>query len=210
MTASEVASRSTPEQARARADRIRGNLTAAYVDVTDAWRHRDDLALGYESWDAYCAGEFTEGRMVRLDREQRREIVAAMRSEGLSTRAIGSALGICDATVRRDTPGASPDAPGSVVGLDGKTYAPRQEPVPAITAWVESDQTLKDTGYAVAVMKAVEKAGHLCLLDPERTAQVIDQSDVQVLEMHAAAVARFVERVQRARAGLRVISGGMA
>jgi IS30 family transposase len=72
---------------------------------------------------------FADARMVRLEREQRREIVAEMRSAGMSTRAIGSALGVGNKTVARDIEEAdvSDDTPepAKVVGLDGKTYPHR-------------------------------------------------------------------------------------
>jgi len=88
--------------ARSLTDEIRETLTVAYDKLVEAWRGRADLALGYDSWDAYCASEFTEARMLRPTHEQRREIVSQMRSEGMSTRAIGSALGADHSTVVRD------------------------------------------------------------------------------------------------------------
>lgn len=65
--------------------------------------------------------------MLRPTMEQRREIVAAMRAEGMSTRAIGSALGTSERTVRNDLrySGAQDYAPTPTTGMDGKTYTPR-------------------------------------------------------------------------------------
>jgi len=117
--------------ARSLTDEIRETLTVAYDKLVDAWRGRADLALGYESWDAYCAAEFTEARMLRPTHEQRLEIVATMRSEGMSTRAIASALGVGHKTVARDIKSSpvSDDTPAPVTGIDGKTYTqPESEP----------------------------------------------------------------------------------
>lgn len=92
----------TATQARELTDRIRQTLTVAHDLIATAYKGRAWVALGYASWDAYCSGEFAEARMVRLDREQRREIVADLRREGMSTPAIGAALGVSDETARRD------------------------------------------------------------------------------------------------------------
>lgn len=117
--------------ARTLTDRIRGGLSVAYDGLVQAWEGRADLALGYESWDAYCAGEFTEGRMVRLDREQRREIVSSMRAAGMSTRAIGAGLGVPQSTVDRDVRSTDPNGsvePASVTSLDGRTRPATRPP----------------------------------------------------------------------------------
>lgn len=110
----------TVATAQARRDRIKAGLATLWDDIKAAWRHRDWIALGYESWDAMCAGEYRMG--LSLPRDERPEIVADLRAEGMSTRAIAAATGISDITVRRDLTGASNVAP--VVGMDGKTYQP--------------------------------------------------------------------------------------
>jgi hypothetical protein len=57
-----------------------------------------------------------------LEPSQRREIVAGLRQQGHSLRAIGGALGVDDKTVRNDLATADPSAvPDRIVGLDGKS-----------------------------------------------------------------------------------------
>jgi hypothetical protein len=131
----------TAAEARALTDRIRGTLTIAHDLIASAYTGRAWVALGYESWDAYCAGEFTEARMVRLEREQRREIVASMRSAGMSTRAIASGIGVDQKTVVNDLrSGEESSSPEQghrvdVIGQDGKTYTPPpSRPTPAPSA----------------------------------------------------------------------------
>lgn len=71
----------------------------------------------------------------QLDPQQRREVVAALRGQGHSFRAIGKALGIGKSQAERDASGV-PDGtpqPDQVTGRDGKSYpakrkAPRYEP----------------------------------------------------------------------------------
>lgn len=109
--------------ARARIDRIAAHVAASRQDIIDAHANRDWLALGYGSWSELCEAEF-RGAMLTLPRGERQEVVAELTDAGMSTRAIGAALGVGDATVRRDQAGASngAPAPAPVTGLDGKTY----------------------------------------------------------------------------------------
>lgn len=122
MSAVEVGQPLTAEQARVLTDEIKGALYVAWDSLINAWQGRADQALGYDCWDAYCATEFAKGRMVRLAREQRQEIVATMRSAGMSTRAISAGLGVSQRTAARDVPTEpddSDDVP-TVTSLDGR------------------------------------------------------------------------------------------
>lgn len=109
------------DAARDLTDRIKTTLTRAWDLVTEAWQTRAWVALGYPSWDAYVAEEFA-GTRLALPRAERPGVVASMRQASMSNRAIASATGLSEATVRR-TAGASDDAPARVTGTDGKAYA---------------------------------------------------------------------------------------
>lgn len=126
---------STRDEAVARAERIRTgieSMASLQEDIAAAYHRRDWTTLGYGTWDAYVSGEFGEQRL-KLSRQQRQEIVASLRGEGLSTRAIGTALGVGQQTVVRDLAADSHEsaAPATVTGVDGKTYASRPTPSPA-------------------------------------------------------------------------------
>ena len=95
--------------ARARIDRIAAHVAASRQDIIDAHRERDWLALGYATWDELCEAEF-RGAMIGLPRGERREAVAEMTDAGMSTRAIGAALGVSEGTIRNDR-GAQDYAP---------------------------------------------------------------------------------------------------
>jgi len=112
--------------ARQRVDRIKTLVGAARADIIESYRQRDWITLGYESWDALCAAEF--GTVLRLSIEDRQQAAAELHDAGMSTRAIGSALGISDTTVVRALSGASNEATDTVTGLDGKSY-PAKRPV---------------------------------------------------------------------------------
>lgn len=117
------------DAARTLTDKIRQTLQTGHSLIAEAWRGGAWAALGYPTWDAYCAGEFAEARMVRLARDQRQEIVQQMHAEGMSSRAIASGLGVDQKTVVNDvkakTAGEESSSPAPVKGLDGKTYKPK-------------------------------------------------------------------------------------
>lgn len=125
----------TEQQARALTDRIKVAVEGTWLLIQEAYTTRAWHALGYESWDAYCAAEFRTAHLG-LPREERQEVVASLRDSGLSTRAIGAATGVSHTQIRKDLRGAGgnlsredagQDAagfpPGSVIGIDGKSYA---------------------------------------------------------------------------------------
>lgn len=120
----------TPFEARHLTDEIRQTLTLGHDLLIRAYTGQAWRPLGYESWDAYCAQEFYEARMVRLDREQRREIVAEMRQAGMSTPAIGAALGVSDETARRDIHAVSTsvEMPTRITMTDGRERASTTTP----------------------------------------------------------------------------------
>ncbi len=124
---------STVGTAEARAQRIRlgiVNYTQLLKDIADAYAQRDWATLGYQTWDAYVTAEFGEQRL-QLDRARRERAVSELRSAGLSTRAISSALGVPQTTVRRDLDSGEPNgSPAEVGGADGKQY-PATQPKPA-------------------------------------------------------------------------------
>jgi hypothetical protein len=122
----EIVQASTAEEARVRAERIRSGMRVLAEwqnDVIAAYAARDWTALGYETWDAYLDGEYGEHR-VRLPRDQRREMVAGMAQAGMSSRAIGAAVGSSYATVQRDMEATdtnvSVEEPRTILSLDGR------------------------------------------------------------------------------------------
>lgn len=121
--------------------------------VADAKAGNAHEALGYPSWTAYLVAAVERG-VHRADvispmtPEQRRELVATLTQEGMSTRAIAAVVGVNHSTVVRDRQvvhdappdeaipvedppeqlphawDSSPEAPvRQVVGLDGRSYA---------------------------------------------------------------------------------------
>jgi hypothetical protein len=124
------------ERARRLTDQIKVTVEGAWQLITEAYESRAWAALGYSSWDDYCTREFGTARL-KLPREERQEVVASLREQGMSTRAIAAATGVHHSTVADDlqpgvgfpTPAVpATSAPRAVTGTDGKTYKPRPNP----------------------------------------------------------------------------------
>lgn len=113
------------DEARRLTDQIKVGIEAVWQLIEQAWQGRVWIALGYSSWDDYCTREFGTSR-IKLPREERHEVVASMRELGMSTRAIASATGTSDGTVRNALKAGAqnyaPADPAPVTGTDGKTY----------------------------------------------------------------------------------------
>jgi hypothetical protein len=119
----------TKQDARALTDRIKVAVEGTWLLIQEAYTSRAWAALGYDTWDSYCAAEFGTARL-RLPREERQEVVASLRESGMSLRAISSATGISPATAMRDAR-VSDETPAVILGTDGGTYAaarPNTEP----------------------------------------------------------------------------------
>lgn len=110
----------TAEEARELTDQIRHHFDAAAPLIASAYQGRIWIALGYGDWQEYLVGEF--GGPLRLGRDERQATVLELRQEGLSTRAIGDALGVSPQTVSNDLarPSNIGQLPETITGLDGK------------------------------------------------------------------------------------------
>ena len=98
------------------------------AEAVRLWSLRAWEVLGHKSW-AECVEE--RGAQLRLPRADRRELVALLADEGMSSRAIAPVVGASQRTVSNDLSEQScSDAPRTVKSLDGvdRTFRPRPEP----------------------------------------------------------------------------------
>lgn len=132
----------TLQAARARAARIRSGMVGyltTLAEIKAAYEERDWDTLGYGSWEAYVDSEFSEAKL-RLSPEHRQKAVAELRLAGMSTRAIGSALGVAKGTVDNDLARLANSGqsvtPERVVSLDGRerpaVMPERPKPAPMV------------------------------------------------------------------------------
>ena len=91
--------------------------------VARAYAGRAWVALGFASWEAYCAHELSGTRLWQAVSD-RQATTLRLRGAGLSERAVAAVLGVGAATVHRDLVAASTASVGAVdrsTGLDGRT-----------------------------------------------------------------------------------------
>ncbi|MEU4592905.1 hypothetical protein [Micromonospora aurantiaca (nom. illeg.)] len=136
MTVDELTVRSTEPAARERAERIRAgihNYLETLAEIALAWERRDWQVLEYADWQAYVDGEFGADRL-KLPTEHRQKAVAELRLAGMSTRAIGTALGVGQSTVRDDLRQLSgtTQLPDKVRGTDGRERPASRPPAAAV------------------------------------------------------------------------------
>ena len=142
MTGLDIIDAEIVEDALSYGDALDGmnGLASAAQDINDRieryaaeavrlWSRRAWEVLGHKSW-AECVEE--RGAQLRLPRADRREMVALLADEGMSSRAIAPVVGAHHDTVARDirSVGNTTDAPRTVKSLDGveRTFQPRPEP----------------------------------------------------------------------------------
>jgi DNA-binding CsgD family transcriptional regulator len=145
----------SPADARALTEKIKVAVDAMMEDVALAYASQAWRILGYSSWDSYCQTEF-RGCRLRGAVAERRTNVVELSNRGLSTRAIGSALGINETTVRVDLTkqsGTEKNAPERVTGSDGKSYPrrPRKADDPERLAKIRKMAVEGQTGDQIAV-----------------------------------------------------------
>lgn len=157
-------------------------------------RIADDLGVKYRV-DVVSVEDDDQARAIattlntdrrQLDAEQRREIVAALREQGHSLRAIAGAVGASLGTVQRDVgaTGVSPDTPG-VVGQDGKRYPARRPTVVAAKNEREAEKAqaaLSDVSLPnvpVLDVKRVERIAREQQAEKRRAAPVTDSTSAE-------------------------------
>lgn len=106
-------------EARDAVDAVRRDVDSLIERLNELWCGRAWIALGYGSWSELCVTEFPNRQLPRADRA---EAVGELRAAGMSTRAIGDALGVSNGTVHGDLAGVQNRTPHSIIGNDGKSY----------------------------------------------------------------------------------------
>jgi hypothetical protein len=131
-----------------RASKIRAGMKT-YIDtlglVHQAWAERDDIKLGYPSWEAYYNTEFSEDRL-KLSPELRDKAIRELRIAGMSQREIAVSTGLSASTVNRHLARVA----GETDILDGEVVSPAKSPlVEAITGAIEdAEERTKTAGLA--------------------------------------------------------------
>lgn len=212
--------------ARARAGRIRDgihNYLTTLGEIAKAWAEGDWRTLGYTDWSAYVDGEFGAERL-RLPAEHRRKAIEELRLAGMSTRAIGSAVGVDHSTVVRDLAASGADAPVErVMSLDGRERPATRppDPVPPVIAEqieqriaeraapepdyskldAELDAEMNDTEtrFRANFSAAMRRAGEIWSFDADRIAEVYAATfDMDIERTFVREMNAFCDRVLEA------------
>ncbi|AZI57177.1 hypothetical protein EH165_02405 [Nakamurella antarctica] len=122
--------------------RIQQGMDHVQALVVEGFTGRIWIALGLGTWDAWADKFFGNRPMLAFSREERPALVSTLSQAGLSTRAIGAAIGTDQRTVRRDldstaanaavdTTGHGVEARDKIAGTNGKDYnRPTPKPKP--------------------------------------------------------------------------------
>lgn len=175
-------------------------VSTAWADlaerISDAYQRRADLALGYDSWAEYAEAELRPSHELAAD--IRRELVALLGAQGMSTRAIAPTVGVAQMTVVRD----SAQVKHSV--SPGQKLA---ESIEAINAIIHQDDDLIDaeTGEVLSVTRQQPPAS-VTGLDGKTYTRPSPQAPTKpkrrplpdVAHDAAVALTDAVERVERA------------
>lgn len=106
--------------AEALISRIKESMETTGELITQAFREAIWLTLGYDSWDSLCSKEFCD---LKMTRENRRALVPLLAKDGMSARAIASALQVGKSTISSDLDEAG-ITDRLTIGKDGKTRRP--------------------------------------------------------------------------------------
>jgi len=89
--------------------------------LAEIHQHRQWEDLGYASFEEAC-DDYLGGWRLAFPPTERREVVADLTGQGMSTRAIASTLGVSKSTVADDQKAGVQSRTPEVRGNDGKTY----------------------------------------------------------------------------------------
>lgn len=106
--------------------------------IHEAQQGKAHEALGYRSWTEYVSQVFSDTPLMRLSRDERKELVGELASQGMSTRAIAPVVGTNYSTVSRDLKESvanATDQPRMVQSNDGITRT--FQPSPPGSYWEE-------------------------------------------------------------------------
>lgn len=116
--------RLTKQQARRLTDSIKRDLESLWVKIVEAWLGDAHIALGYESWQAYCSTEFNTD-YLKIPAHERMQAIAMLREHGMSVDAMEAAGVGSNSTIKRHLKVLNQEGsinPTEIKGTDGKTY----------------------------------------------------------------------------------------
>jgi ParB family chromosome partitioning protein len=146
-----------------------------------------------------AAGTGYSSESIRKVREVKRAAEAPETPEPVRAVAV-AALAEMDSTGRVD------GAYRRTKDAEAVQAAPR--PDPAVTAYLDGDQGMKDIAYVRAFLRDLKSSLNVVSYDVERLADLCEPSEADLLAGHIKSLVKFGERFERRRNGFRLIAGG--
>lgn len=182
-----VSTQLTRDEARTLTDDIRSRVVDLLPRIKEAYEGRADRALGYPSWHEYCTAELEGLRVPLADRPA---MVAELRQTGMSTRAIGAALGVDPKTVRNDLGSTGEKSPVETVkSLDGRER-PAIQPLRPTSVGQSPTQMPARQEVADAILSVVDES-IVSPIGEETDTDGDARRDAELDEMMAGTVQRF-------------------
>jgi hypothetical protein len=196
------------DEAEERIARIGAAVETIWPDLIALYQGRAWVSLGLPSWQALCDERMRFRPQLAI--EERRPIVREMTGAGMSTRAIGTALGVDPMTVIHDRKATRVESSTpEIAGLDGKTYT-RPAPIDAAEAFLQSDGTIRAANLRKGFAQWAASIHRVHLFDPTEIA-ALDPELGDGIEFSVKRLNEWWTEYQTARRqGLRVIEGGNA
>lgn len=182
----EVWARRITERIRYSAIGVRDGLEKLQTLMAEAQEGNAHELLGYASWTAYISEVMGE-EPLRLARDERRDLVAWLSGQGMSTRAIAPIVGVDQKTVSNDLrreENSSPE-PRPVADIFAKA--------PALVDPVQAEQMIRAT-YGDDYVDAVQAEG--MTVNP-RTGEVMDEQPVTETHTETHQVKTVIKPVER-------------
>jgi hypothetical protein len=150
-------------------DMIRQNVHAGWEFYREAFERRADVVLGYQSFDLYRVGEFSECQFT-VPRESRPAVCKSLHEHGMSIRAIAFRVGCDKNTVMSDLRKLGEvseiHTPEKITGLDGKQH-PSKKPSTRRKVTL-ADKINKQFSYAQQAVLNLKQLSKLIPFDEQR------------------------------------------
>lgn len=142
------------ERIRVALDRVSTAWADLAERIAEAYERRADLALGYSSWAEYAEAELRPSEGIAAD--VRRQLVAVLSAQGMSTRAIAPTVGVSQRQISTDVRSDfSPAEPESIDLATGEVLVP-PHPQARLAPWPERRDETGGGGVVVIDPKTGE------------------------------------------------------
>lgn len=177
-------------------ERYAGSIRRLQDLITSLYAGRAWETLGFASWSDLCAARFGP-KIKALGVDFRRDLVAILGDAGLSTRAIGAAVGVSEGTIRGDrqvrndyAPDVRSDSPPTeaqkITGVDGKVYTATDPKTPKPQAYIKPEiKAKREIVKSFEKLKTDISPEHIAALHRSDRDDLADKVRARIMELSA-------------------------